>query len=680
MISATVGSELCWLLPYQTGDSSPLKLGVSIPVDFGRGLTGATTRRAQGITARYSFEYRAVMQAGEFATLRAAALSAQDEPILVPLWPHAYRIGVDTPTMTAGLVVAFTADFATWAINPGSYAAYTYAAPLIYGRFRSPPRMASIADGLVAADIVVDEDAPASYSFYPAVGILPADTTFTNAYAYAAPVFPFVADWARAPEPVYPITSVDRVTVGPGRKKSSTFYPQLPEQVQSATFTNVGATESAKMVAWWIRRSGEADAHWVATNQKFWHLASAASAGATTITLALDTPAPAVGSILALSAGTIEIIRVGSVSGAVVTLAGGATLANSWATADTRITPAFLARHTDSELKMEYSPAGWISSCEISWREVASEEASIPAGETRGTTLGRLATRAWFLQIDLDYNGATVSTYLTNFESGASGATVGGHTWVYNACDFDRLVQSDDLEDDSCTLKMRWYAGCPLANWLPGVLAARGFLTIYRADVDSSGVFSNYGQVWKGELGTPSIEGANISVRMMGANALFARRGPKQVMSTVCGTNLFKVRCGLALSDWLWNATITAVSSNVVTVGSLARANGSGNPAGFGAADWFALGWMGYASGGLPMREGILTSTVISSGHITLTLDRPCTLAVSASVQLAPGCDRRGDTCRNTFNNYGNFRGFEFIPAVSPNFVIPQNTGTGAKK
>lgn len=677
MIPVTVSGTNCLLLPYQPGDASGLKLSVSIPVGTERGFTGATSRRPQAVAPRFSFEYRAVLLASEYQALRAVSLVSQDEPILVPLWPHAWRPGIDAQTISAGLIVAYTADFAAYAINPGSYSGYTYAAPLIYGRFRQPPRMASVADGLVTAEIAIDEDSPVAYAL-GSMGLLASDTNFTNAAGYSAPVFPFVADWSHAPEPAFAVTDVERSTVGPGRQRATAFYPQLPEQVQSATFTQIGASDAAKLVEWWIRRCGEADAHWVPSAQSPWHLVSAASAGATSISISLGSPAPAIGSILALNGAQTEIVRVTGVSGSALTLA--AALANSWAVADTRVTPAFLARHTDRALQIDYSPAGWLASCEMSWRQVAAEEGTLPSGETRGTTIGRLPGAAWFFKVDLDYNGATSTTYLTNFESGASGATVGSHTWVYNACDFDRLLQSVDLEDDSCTFKMRWYAGCPLANWLPGGLAARGYLTIYRADVSSSGVFSNYAAVWKGELSQPTIEGANISMRVLGANAIFARRGPRQLMSTICGTNLFKPRCGLALSDWLWNATITAVSGNIVTIGSLARANGSGNPAGFGAADWFALGWMGWTSGGLPLREGILTSTVLTSGHITLTLDRTCSLAVSSSVQVAPGCDRQGSTCRNTFNNYSNFRGFEYIPAISPNFVIPQNTGTGAKK
>lgn len=679
MKSVTISGVSCWLVTEQPGDDTPIRLTAKIPVNAERSLTGGHIRRPAGVTARWSLEFRATLVSSEFYDMRTATRAAQDEPIVCPVWPHVWRPGIDTPSMTAGLIVAFTADFATYAINPGSYSGYTYAAPLIYGRFRQPPRMRSVSDGFVTADFAIDEDAVAGNSFYPASGMLGSDTNLTDASGYSAPVFPFLSDWSSPPEPQIAITEVERAAVAAGRQVSTTFYPQGPEQVQSHSFTTIGAAEGAALFAWWIRRCGQADCHWMYGAQKLWTLASPATAGDSTITI--DTTnggPPIVGRVVALLGGSVvEYRRIISIAGAVLTL--NAPLSNSWSVAETRVTTAFLYRPTKDSLEISYSQAGWVGTANIAWREVAAEE-TLPSGETRGTTIGRVPGGAWFFQIDLDYNGATASTYLTNWESGASGSTVGSKSWIGNPCDFDRLISSLDLEDDSCTFKMRWFAGCPWENWQPGALAARGFLTIYRADVDSSGAFSNFAAVWKGELSTPTFDGPNITVKVLGANALFARRAPRQVISTLCGTNLLKPRCGLALADWTWNAVTVSSSGNTVTIGTIARANGSGNPSGFGAADWFALGWLGWTSGGLPRRVGILSSAALSGGQIVLTLDRAPGLANGTSVTGVPGCDRQGSTCRNKFNNYTNFRGFEYTPAVAPNFIVPQRTTNPAKK
>ena len=677
MIAAVVNSQNCWLLPYSPNTDKKVRLGVTLPVDDQRALVGISSRRPQAVLLRYSLEWTAEILAADFAALRNASLAAQDEPILVPLWPHAIRVGIDTATFTAGLTVAWTANWATWAINPGSLTGYDYAAPLLFGRLKQPPRLAAKSGELVTAELSVDEDAPAAYALAPASGVLAADTTFSTAAGFAAPIFPFVPEWSTAPAPGTAVVNVERTATGPGRQKATTFYPQSPEQIHQASFKLATPAAAAALIEWYRRRAAITDPQWVATSQTLGRLS--ANVTATDTVLHFKTLVPLGGTAyVALfdPAGLQEIGRISSSASLQITLAAG--VANAWAAPWTNIAPAILARLTIKELVLQYSPAGnaWLATSTLTWREVSAEY-TVPSGETRGTTLGRLPGAAWFFQIDLDYNGAIVPTYLTNWEGGA---TANAHTWAYNPCDFDKLIKSRDLEDDSCTFSMRWYAGCPWENWQPGVLAARGYLTISRADVDPAGAFSNFRTVFTGELSTPTSEGPNLTVKILGANALFARTGPRQVMSTTCGTQLFSTRCGLALGDWTFNAVIVSVAANVVTIGTITRAIGGGLPSGFGAADWFALGWLGWTASGLPQREGVLTSALLSGGQIVLTLDRACPLAPGASVTVVPGCDRQFTTCSGKFANSDNFRGFPFMPAISPSFIIPQQDVTSAKK
>jgi hypothetical protein len=676
MIAAVIDGHACWLLPYMPNTDEPVRLGAQLPTELQRSLSGAGTRRPLAVKLRHSLEWSADMRAADFAALRNATQVAQNEPVVCPVWPFAIRVGQDAPILTAGLTVAWTEDWATWAINPVSLDGYDYAAPLLYGFLRQSPSLAAQNDDMVTADFAVDEDAPAAYAF-AAAGILAADTTFNTALGHAAPVFPFVPDWNEAPRPGLALTSVDREEVGPGRLKSTAFYPQLPELTHEATFKFADASSAASLLEWWSRRAGMADEHWVAGSQAVGRLSAASPAG----TRILNFAAP-----IALGANVyvalfspdeaFELGRVAASASQQITLA--ADLAHTWGPSLTSVTLAMLARHTNDELVLQFERArnGWIATSKLQWREVAEEYAPGEV-EIRGTTLGRLPGAAWFFQIDLDYNGAMRTWYLTNWESGATANLI---DWTYNACDFDKLFQSVDLEDDSCTVSFRYFAGGPWDNWLPSQLSARGYITIFRANVNGAGAFSNFRQVWKGELKTPQLDGPNVKQKALGANALFARMTPRQVMSKTCGTMLFKPRCGLALADWTFNAVITAVAGNQVTIGTITRANGGGLPAGFGAADWFALGWMGWGVAGMPYRDGVLTSTAHGGGLITLTLERACGLAVTSVVTAVPGCDRQGSTCRDKFDNGDNFRGFENIPAVSPSFILPQRKATAAKK
>ena len=680
MIALTFNSQSCWLIPYAPNTDDPVRLGVKLPVDTQRGLTGRSSRRPQDLALRCSLEWTAAMKAADFVALRNATQQAQDEIILVPVWPFQQPAATALP-IGSGLVVAWTAGWGSYAVNPGSLAGYDFHAPLLYGRLVSPPSMAGKNGELVTADFNFEEDSPAAYALQPAAT---SDTTFQTASGFAAAVFPWIPEGSTPPTPGTAVTEVERTEVGPGRQKSTAFYPQTPERTLQASFKFKSGAEAAGLLGWWQRRAGQADPHWVAESQAIGRLAANAAAGAGALVF---TAPPTLGSNTTLAlfdVRSLELARATGLAGNTLNLAS--TLAAGWGASTTTVALAMLARHVSDELVLEFRRAGsdWVAESTLAWREVAAEYTP-PSGETRGLTLGRLPG-AWFgFQIDLDYNGVSQTWRLTNY---GSGATLGGFTWTYNACDFDKLVASLDLQDDSCTFTARWFAGGPWENWLPGQLAARGYLTIYRADFAPDGTFSNLRALWKGELGTPTRDGPAISQKVIGANALFARRAPRQLMSPTCGTNLFRPRCGLALSDWTFNGTISACSGASVTIADITRANGAGLPTGFAAADWFALGWLGWmglaATTGvtnLPLRAGVVTSAAIDgTGHVVCTLDRAPGLSVGRVVTLVPGCDRQLTTCSAKFANLANNRGFPFMPAVAPNFVIPQRKSTPAKK
>jgi hypothetical protein len=696
MLPTTVNSQSCWLLPSAPNTDASVRLGVTLPVSTVRGKTGRSSRRPQDLALRCSQEWTAEITLAEFSALRNASQAAQDEPLLVPAWIFATAAGTALP-ISSGLSVAWTRGWAAWAINPGSLAGFDFHAPLLYGRLHAPPRLASRNGEQVLADFSFDEDGPASFALVPPTA---SDVTFATASGYHAPVFPWVPEGGTLPVPGAAVSEVDRRAIGPGRMKAPTFYPQTAERTLAATVKFKTAAAAVPLLGWWSRRAGTADSHWVAETQSMGRLTADAAAAATSLAFAAGHQPLGPNSALALyDVRTLELTRVTAATSTTLTLAAG--LAHAWPARTTNVALAMLARHTNDELVLDCRRAGddWLIETTLNWREVAAEY-TVPDGETRGTTLGRLPG-AWFgFQLDLDYNGALQTWYLTNF---ASGATVDGHDWVYNPCDFDQATASIDLQDDACTFTARWFAGGPWENWLPGRLAARGHLTIYRADAAPDGTFSNFAALGKFELAAPTTDGPLVSQKALGANALFARRTPRQLLSLLCGTNLFSARCGVLISDWTFNAVITAASGHVVTVNSIVRANADALPGGFGFADWFALGWVQWPGldvttglTTLPQRAGILTSTVLASGHVTLTLDRAPGLAPGAALALVPGCDRTDASCwpydatrtdgsgplgtLGKFDNWQSFRGFFAVPAVAPAFIIPERHTTGAKK
>lgn len=514
--------------------------------------------------------------------------------------------------------------------------------------------------------VALDERAPVSAAIFVCV-----------VFAQDA-VFPFLHDPGTDPKLTFGQVDIERQSIGPGRQPAEIFYPQAPETIMQPSYKLKSSAEGIALLGWWLRRSGGADPCWVATTQKIGDLTGDLAIGATAVPTALPMSVAAGDTLALITTGTgAEFVRVQSIVGGVPQLAGPTTVAHPrrW----TIVAPALLACHTDEELTLDFHRAGddWIVTTTLAFREVVPEYAATD-GEVRGTTLGRVPAEAWLFQIDLDYAGAVQSWYLTSWESGAT--TPDTQAWEYHPCEVDRIIRSIDLEDDSCTFRVRWWAGCPWENWRPGKLAATGTFTAYRAAVALDGTLGVQQLVLSGKLGAPQRDGAILIVKVLGANALFASRAPHAQMTPTCWKRLYGAKCRLDIANWKFDATVGAISGQSVTVNTISRSAGGGLPAGFGSAAWFWLGYLEWVDGsGHPQRAEVLDSTAISGGEITLTLGRSLGFGVGAEVVLVPGCDKTYDTCVARFANGANGPWHD-MPAVSPSFKVPNSTATPAKK
>jgi len=675
MYPVTALSTSCWLVPYapNTGDAVGLK--ARVVMEETRSQTGRGTRRPQHYLLRHDLSWFAQMKVEEFCRARAASIVAQDESILVPLWPAA-RLAGAAAVLTSALTVAWTRGWASYAINPVSLAGYDYFAPLMMGSFKQPPRLTGRQSDLVRAEFFFTEIGPAAAALTPPDE---EDITFPTPDGFYAPVFLWSPEGGTPPDLSLGQVEVERTALGPGRQPSSVYYPQARETTMQPTLKLRSAAEAVELLGWWLRRGGGADALWIATTQAIGALTADLAAGSGTITTVAAMSIAAGDTLALLTTGLEpEFVRIATVAGNVATLSGATAVAHpkAWTT----IVPALLAHHADAELALDFRRANedWIADATLAFREVAAEYAA-GAGETRGTTLGRLPATAWLFVVELDYKGAIDAWHLTSWESG--GTTSDAQVWQYADCDFDRLLQSLDLEDDTCSLRIRWWPGCPWENWLPGQLAATGRITILRAPVSSVGALGAPTAVWSGELSTPEREGPMLTVKVLGANTLFARKAPHQAMTQTCYKRHYGPRCGLALADWKFNATVVAVADHTLTLGTITRANGGDLPGDFAPADWFALGWAQWTDdAGHPLRAEVLASAALAGGEIVLTLARPLGCDVGDAVQAVPGCDKQKASCYVKFSNFNAFGGFHAMPAVSPNFVIPQTKNTPAKK
>ncbi|HEY1791570.1 MAG TPA: phage BR0599 family protein [Opitutaceae bacterium] len=696
MIPVVALGQDAWLVPYSPNTDDACTVKARVAIQASRSLTARQSRRPTARLLRYRISWTSKMRRGDYAAARIAALNSQDEPILTPFWPAARPVAA-AAAMTGGVVIAWTRGWTGWAISPVSLVGFDYYAPLLWGRFSQPPRITAQTNEYVTAEFSVDEDSGSAAAITPPAG---ADTTFATPDGYAAAIYPYKFDPADNIKLALPGYDVSRTQLGAGRQESTTFYPQIPEDTLQVAYKFRCSADAIELLSWWQRRAGGADAFWIPSTQSIGRLSADIAAGITVLpsTCAINTR---VGDTLALctTGQAMELGRVNSIAGGTVKLAAATTAAHpaAW----TSICPAVLVRHTDDELQVDFrrtSEGDWTASGKVSFREVGAEYTVPTDGETRGVTMGRQPTLAWFARVDLNYPGSVQSWFLTDWEGGAT--TPDAQVWEYSDFDFGQIGQNINGDDDAATFKVRWWDGCPWVNWLPGQLSATGTLTVLKATVAADGTVGEPEQVWSGQLSTPSPEGAMLSVKVLGANALFDQNAPQQLQIPQCYKKLYGVRCALTLANWQFSAKVGSIAGLSVVINTIAALGScapavmvGGLPAGFGFQDWFTLGYVEWTSGGNTLSSEIIASSALAGGAITLTLQRPVTFVAGATITVVPGCDRTRSTCdgydaatnpTGKFNNNRGstlkFGGFADMPAISPSFIIPQTTTTPAKK
>jgi hypothetical protein len=336
---------------------------------------------------------------------------------------------------------------------------------------------------------------------------------------------------------------------------------------------------------------------------------------------------------------------------------------------------AALVRNTDEETEITFQEPG-IATASLTWKEVPEED-TLASGETRGSTIGRDTLKAFLYKFTLNNHGDTTDSYYTSFERTL---TASSQDWATHPIEHKEMRQAIKLDKDELTLTCRRLD--ELEDFIPGRLENRVLLTIYECTVSGS-TGSSVAQIWTGEITGVSWDGPQATITARGPYALFDRPVPRWTIRRQCNHTLFDSGCGLSFSYWTFGATVVSSSANQVTLGTFTF--GDTFPAGWGFADYYALGFVARSSG---EKVSILTSTAVSGGQITLTLDRTPRTAWGASevITLVPGCDGTMDTClaynallfpRGKFFNYARFGGFPYLPSKNPT-AAPVKTTSGA--
>lgn len=118
-----------------------------------------------------------------------------------------------------------------------------------------------------------------------------------------------------------------------------------------------------------------------------------------------------------------------------------------------------------------------------------------------------------------------------------------------------------------------------------------------------------------------------------------------------CDAELGDSRCGVDLGPLTASGSATSVTSRQVFTDSALAA----------AVDLYRFGKIAWTSGdnaGLAME----VRGNAAGGVVTLVQPMPRAIQVGDAYSVVPGCDKTTDTCKATYDNFVNFRGFPHVP------------------
>lgn len=341
------------------------------------------------------------------------------------------------------------------------------------------------------------------------------------------------------------------------------------------------------------------------------------------------------------------------------------------------LAPLLLARFDSPEIELTWTTPG-IATASFRARELPPE-VEIPAGETLGTTIGKLAERAWLYEFTRVYPAASVSEWFTSYESDL---VYSGHTCAAKRITHGSMRQGLALERDELTVTCDGLDVAPLLNAALLRLEVPLFLTVRKAEVSAFGVATAGVVVWTGEVASAKVRAKRITARAVSDGTVFDRKVPRCYLQPGCNHAVFSPGCGLDPAAWVH----TAVMSNpgavgwpfIFTLNTLSRAGG----AALSAANAFAGGWLEAGAGSNLQRVPVLASSEAVGGGLDVTLSRDPSpwLAAGAAVRLYPGCDGKRTTCQTRYDNYLNFGGDPFVPTGNPSLIKLSEDAAGGKK
>jgi uncharacterized phage protein (TIGR02218 family) len=130
---------------------------------------------------------------------------------------------------------------------------------------------------------------------------------------------------------------------------------------------------------------------------------------------------------------------------------------------------------------------------------------------------------------------------------------------------------------------------------------------------------------------------------------------PKVIYSEFCNHRLFDRHCGLNKTTWkTTDATLAGTTAGRLYAAAFAY---SAHPSGY-----WARGEVKITEAGSLNVGASRTVLLHGDGFVDLLLPFLDAVGEGEAFEAWPGCDKSGATCAETFGNYANFLGFEYIP------------------
>lgn len=667
MISITFNSNAAFLLDDAPSWASAVGIEAALPASYERGLSGRETRRLTGDTLRISVKYSAVLNGSIAITnLRNSLQAYATQPILCPFWPGLTQPGV-SPTIAAAFYVLLD-ETAAPSVQPASNAPFSRVSyPLCVGKLNASPDPTLINDTLASVEFdFVENDntyflAPAAFT--PPTGLAAGSGT--------PPLFPFGANWATSPRSGGAEEDVSWQGIGPMRAQQSQYFTQRSRRKVQQSYT-LKDLDAQNLLAFFLAQAGESKPFWLPGNLSETQLTADVGNGDTTLTVANGAALNGNNFLFLDDLKNRAPAKVSSVSGNTLTLS--AAVGTAFTAAATRLETLLLARFDALKISISFTRPD-LATATLNFKETPWEVAAV-GGETIGTTMGALPAAAMLYKFTLTIPSGPTVWYFTSFERNLSDGT---HSWISQPFDNTEILETDNLERQSVTIKSRNFSGNPLALLFPFQLEFPLLVEIWEGDVAGNSV-GNLRCYFAGEVGKCDCEPPFLSADCASMSSIFDRAIPRRLYQANCNWVLFESNCGLAIGAWTWNAVVVSynASTGALIVGTITSGNGATL-----AAHFFFAGYVQITTGGAAQSRMVSDSLAVSGGQVTLYLAQPLFTSPSAgdAVKLFPGCDGQRTTCNSKFANFARFGGFPFMPVGNPSVLrINTNHGGGGKK